>query len=377
VHKRNPTGTFWPSALQEGLLVAALADRRDAAAAWQDVQPRFSLDHLERGSYDLLPMVYRNLASATDNDPLLTRLKGIYRKSWVTNNLLVRRTSETAEALQATDVRALFVEGIAFAARFYPELGLRPSHAVDVLVEDEAARSAIVALQRAGWRERPHSEERPGVVRHLFDQTGNVCLMRTRLAIDFVTRGGQSHAHAPLWTAHETLDLGGVAIPVPSPTDTFLAICVLHARAEGGANVQWIVDAKALLANEIDWERLLEIASERRQALRLWNALGYLAALPGPRPPRSILDRLARAKIGGRERLAYLCTAGSIKGPGAMPELVAEHVAATADEPLFSAIWTLPAHLRDSWGLSQLRQVPLAAGRRAIRLLTSGRKEAG
>jgi hypothetical protein len=322
-------------------------------------------------------MVYRNLARADDDDPLLGRLKGIYRKTWVTNKLLVQRTTETAEALQADDIPALFIEGVAVAVRFYPELGLRPSASVDVLVHEGDAQSSIVALQRAGWTERPGSRERDGAATYLVDAAGSVCILRTRLAIDFVTNDGRRHAHAPLWESRETLELDGVELRVPEPTDTLLAICVLHARAEGGPNVQWIVDAKALLlSDEVDWERLLEMGQERRQAPRLRDALTYLAALPGPRPPRPVLDQLARASNSRRERLAYRCTSGSIRMPGSMSQLVAEHLATTAHESTLSAISTFPTYLRDSWGLSQHRHLPFAAGRRAIRLL-GGRPREG
>ena len=376
VHTRNPAGRFWPSALQERLLRVALEDPEAAGASWQELRPHFSLDELERGSFELLPMIYRNLTRSGHEDPLLPRLKGIYRKTWVTNNLLVERTRDLGDALRDAGIRALFIEGVMVARRFYPELGLRPSSSVDVLVDDRDAAAALDGLAHAGWHERPGSAKGSGVVRHLFDRGGNVCVLRTRLAIDFVARNRQGHAHTPLWEAAEWEDIGGLELLVPAPTDTLLAVCVSHARAEGAPDVQWIADAKAVLEAEIDWERLLEIGFESQQGLRLRNAFRYLANLPGPSPPRFALERLTGAKTGGRERLVYLCTAGSIRGAGAMPLLVGEHLAATARESSLRTIATFPGHLGHRWSLSWQRQVPLAAGRRAIRLLTGRRKRA-
>ena len=85
---------YRPTGLQEQLLLVALGDPDSAAEAWKSLPASFSLDDLEPGSFELLPLVYRNVAQTDPADPLLPRLKGIYRRSWVKNNLLLGRTSE-------------------------------------------------------------------------------------------------------------------------------------------------------------------------------------------------------------------------------------------------------------------------------------------
>ena len=361
---------LWPSPLQERLLVVALADPEPAAAAWDELRPRFSFEQLETGSVALLPLVYRALVRAGIDDPLLPRLKGVYRKSWVTGRLLLARTRESAALLDAAGVHAVFLEGAVLATRFYPELGLRRSSAVDVLVDVADAEAARATLGRAGWVEPPGSE--PGPVLHLFDEHRNACVLRTRLAADFVPRS--SREPADLQT--ELVDLDGTAVHVLAPTDVLLSSCVLHARAGDGRNVQWIGDAKMVLGGGgIDWDRLLEIGSEHQQALRLRDALGYLAGLPGPAPPRDVLERLERRRAPWRERLGHRLASGSLGGGNATALLLGEHLAQTAPEPWARALASFPARLRDRWGLTRRRHLPLAAGRRAIRRLGSRRNE--
>ena len=372
--RRNLPGTFWPSALQEQLLTVALGDPAAAVATWETLAPRFALDDLERGSFELLPLIYRNLTRGGGEDPVLPRLKGIYRKTWVANNLLVERTKETGEALRTGRIPALFVEGAVIAERFYPELGLRPTSSVDVLVEDPDCTRALVQLADTGWRERPGSVKGSGAIRYLSDEGGNVLVLRTTLAIDFVARAGGARSHTPLWEAAEQRTIGGVELLVPAPTDTLLAVCVSHARAGGGPSTQWIADAKMLLDTEIDWERLLAIGVERGQTSRLRDVFRYLASLPGARPPQSVSERLAGTRTTSRERFIYRCTAGSIRRPGALPSLAAEHLAATRDESWLRTIVTFPRHLRDRWNLSRSWHVPFAAGRRTIRLLAARRR---
>jgi hypothetical protein len=148
----NQVVTFGLSPLQQHLLVVALEDSPEVVAdTWKEIRPQLALDELEPGLYELLPLVYRNLAECDLDEPELPRLKGIYRKAWVANALLVERTKETAEALTAVGVPALFIEGVALASRFYSELGLRPTTVVDVCVSERDEPAALAQLQHAGW----------------------------------------------------------------------------------------------------------------------------------------------------------------------------------------------------------------------------------
>src|SRR5436190_11401139 len=86
---QTPTGPrrgYRPTPIQRRLLRVALGDPDRAAEAWESVRESFTLDELERGSFELMPLVYQNIAQTCPDEPLLPRLKGIYRRSWVKNN---------------------------------------------------------------------------------------------------------------------------------------------------------------------------------------------------------------------------------------------------------------------------------------------------
>jgi hypothetical protein len=123
---RARTGSFWPSPLQEQLLQVALGNPDGAVATWERLRPGFDLDRLEPGSFVLLPLTYRALVDGGSDEPLLPRLKGIYRSTWVKNNLLVERTRETHEVLAEAGVEPFFVGGVTVSA-YYDDMGLRPT----------------------------------------------------------------------------------------------------------------------------------------------------------------------------------------------------------------------------------------------------------
>jgi Uncharacterised nucleotidyltransferase len=368
---RRKSGTFWPSPLQEELLTVALAEPAVAVEAWTRLVPRFSLDELEPGSFALLGLVYRNLAAASHTDSLLPRLKGIYRKTWATNGLLIERTKETSSALADAGIRGLFVEGPVFAERFYGEIGLRPGSYVDVIIDAPSVQVAIAPLRAAGWFQRQDlSTERHGH-RFLADDHGHLCLVRTSIAMDFDGAAGPRAAHAPLFDHAVTHDLGGHEIPVPSVSDCLLAICVAHTRGTSASRTQWIADAKMLLQTDIDWSRVVALGDAAGQTPRLAASIDYLAHVAGPLPPRQVRDQLAQTRVDMRDRLVYACTTRRPGGAGALPWLLAEHLATTRDESLMRSLGTFPRHLRDRWNLDHSWQVPIAAGRRTARLLGS------
>jgi hypothetical protein len=86
--------------------------------------------------------------------------------------------------------------------------------------------------------------------------------------------------------------------------------------------------------------------------------------------------RLEGTSATPRERLAHACAAGSVRGLGALPEIVAEHLAATTGESATRALLLFPDRLRERWNIDRTRKLPLAAGQRAWRLLSGASRKA-
>jgi hypothetical protein len=356
--------------MQRTLLQIALGPVDEAISLWQGLQETFVLDELEPGSFDLMALIYRCLSAGEYDDPVVQRLKGIYRREWVRANLLAEHTEEIVATLGGVDVRALYVEGAPLADRFYLERGLRPSWFVDVLVEEQAFLTARKALAGAGWTASAESVIDPADPVALNNADRSVCVLRSSLSYDFVLPDDPVSSNRPLWESARTFSLRGAEIPVPGPTETLLAVCVSGARVKPIASIQWIVDAVMITRrDEIDFLHLVELARSRGQTLRLREALNYLSTLPETSIPGPVLAELDAAAVSLRERLAYTLAAGSLRAGGSLPEHASRHLAAAANRSLPGAVATFPGYLRRRWGLSHTWDLPFAAGRRIARRL--------
>jgi hypothetical protein len=369
-------GTFWPSRRERLLLLTALADPDQALAAWLELRPELDLQTTEDSVFAALPLVFRRLEAAGIDDRDLPRLKGIYRNTWVKNTLLVERLRQTVDALRAADVHMLVVGSIGAALRYYDTIGLRPTGYLELLVPEREVTRAVGALGDAGWSTQGGRRSGSPEPLALVDAGGGVCLVRTTLAADFVV-GTQEPPDAPLWAAAIDLDSGGASASALCPTDDLLAAIVTGARAKSPPSHQWIVDAAMILQKpgDIDWERLCRIAIERRQGIRLRDALTYLRELLGSSLPLDVEQRLERGKASTRERLTYVCTSRSIRWLGSLPQALGEHLAATTGQSAWTTVTALPRFLRDRWELQHTWQLPAEGGRRALRNLARGRSD--
>jgi hypothetical protein len=337
-------GAFWPTGRQKLLLRAALLEGESGAAAWRELGPGFRLDDLDTASTALLPLLHRQLERRGLDDPLLPRLRGVYRRTWYVNQLRLDRVRGALLALHEAEVDPLVVSGWELPVRYYGDLGLRPAAALHVLVRPDEAERGEQALRDHGWSD---------------DQ----CVVDTGLFHEF-----QGAEVEDLWEAAVDFELGGAAARTLGPADELLDVCLSGARTTAWPTILWIADAVTVLAasaSEFDWERLVRQARRIRATLRLHDALVFLRDELEAEVPVDVVAALEATPTTRRERIAHRL-AGAPRGRlGGPPEALPRFLRVTADRPLARAIAGAPRFLRDEWGLEHGAQVPLAALRKA------------
>ncbi len=371
-------GDFRPTRAQELLLRAALLSGADAAGAWSRWRACADLNHLDPGSFRLLPLLYHNLKAQGISDPLMNKLKGIHRMAWCRNQVLLERFALLLNALHGDGIGTMVLKGAAVTLLHYRDHGLRPMQDLDVLVRPEAAPAAVALLERLGWKPlRPLPEGR------------RASFFRTVHSISFADAAGREcdlhwhvlteccypHADDDFWEASAPLDVHGAQTRALCPADQLLHVCVHGARWNAIAPIRWVADAMVILRTSpgLDWRRLVAQARQRCIVLPLRETLRYLRDFLSAPLPAGAMEELASFPVRPVERMEYRVR---IRGPGRLgflPEACLRYLAygRSFDRGgVAGNFLTLPRALQHFWQADHLWQVPRCAIAKSLKRMT-------
>lgn len=299
-------GNLWPNAAQTALLKAAIDADGRAPQHYADWRGQVDLAaEFDRGSYRLLPLLYRTLSRHGVQDDFSGRLKGTYRRIWCETQTRLDAAARVLTLLQAAGIPTVVLKGLALGVGWYGNPVLRPMGDLDVLVPHAQAAAAIAAVEAAGWRRTADSRDDDLVYHHAMEfhhPDGAELDLHWQPMTD--CRG----AGASAWFAGHTLPLQvrGVATHGFDATAQLLHTVVHGLRWDVEPPIRWIADAAWLLrdpARPVDWEELLAFAYRRRLSHRLGLGLQVLATEYGLPVPAAVLARLAASRPSLLERI--------------------------------------------------------------------------
>jgi hypothetical protein len=303
-------GGCWPTHHQELLLQAALLQGKRSFESWAEWESSAGVDHLDEGSYRMLPLLYWNLHAQGIDHPLMNRLKGVHRRAWYENQILFHEMAPILEGFHKAGIRTMLLKGAALALRHYENQGLRPMRDIDILVPEEQAAPAIQLLKESKWV--PITPV-PAAFSESFQ-----CY---RHSIAFENASGRQmdlHWHVLYWCRRRGADrefwedsvpMKFQDLPVRSlnPTDQFLHVCVHGIEWNDIPPMRWVADAMTILrtSRDIDWDRFVQQTRKRRLALPLKDALNYLHAVFDAPIPQAVLTALREMRISRDDFLDY------------------------------------------------------------------------
>lgn len=325
---RDTTEHLWPSDEQRLLLEAALLEGDRAVAAFRAWRNTVRLEaEFSRGSFRLLPLVYHSMLRLGVDDPLMGRLKGVYRRSWYETHQLFHRAQPVVARLAAAGIDVMLSKGSPLALSYYRNLALRPMSDLDVAVPQDRLHDALGVLKDLGWRLAREPDADMVRFRHAvqcFGADGGELDLHWRTMFEISDKGGD----ASFWATAEPLDFMGTRIRQPDPTHTLLLVVVHGVRWNLETPVRWIPDALAVMrsrAADLDWNRLLALATTHRVTYRLGLGLSYLAERFEAPVPRFVLQRIRAADQSLLERFensVVLHDDGSLEPSAVRNELV-------------------------------------------------------
>lgn len=322
-----------PSHEQELLLKAGLLDGDEAIMNWKKWQEAIDIDLIDRESNRMLPLLYSKLNQLGVEEEILGRYKGVYRKNWYKNQLLIEELKSLVAMFREAGIDTMVLKGAAMVVKYYDNLGQRPMADVDVLVPKERIADAIALLSSKGWKSMmqisyekkdPQFFKRRPIRKEFFSIRASSGF-RNELQREFdlhshvLSDGMDSKLDTEFWQNSERIEFGnGLHSHVPSPSDLLLHAVVHGLRPGRSVNLRWIADAKFIIdKSEVDWDRLVSLANANGLHTQLAFGLNYLVELIGIKIPASVLSELSSDRISYRmdaerdsklEKLSYLWT---------------------------------------------------------------------
>ena len=206
----NNESGCWPTRDQELMLRAALLQRELALESWNEWRRNVNIDVIDYGSHRMIPQLYRNLQRHGVKDPVMERLKGVYRYYLYKNEILMHRVGTLLAAFEDAGINTMVLKGAALIQLYYQESGLRPMLDADVLVHAHQAEQAMELLTRLRWKSVRYRPQMRIPILHStpFEDGGrSICIgtcsgsvsTRTRMTIIGKTQSRYKSAECKRW----------------------------------------------------------------------------------------------------------------------------------------------------------------------------------
>ncbi len=301
--KYERTGAF-PSH-QQLLLLRAIFGQNDAQFhAFNDWKKTVNFEtDIDPGSYRLLPLLYNSLKKNGINDPLLGKLKGIYKQTWVKNNFLFITSKHILHLFENQGIKTLVLKGAALALRYYQDLGLRSMQDFDILVPIRHRREAINLLRTNGFYPVILSKSRLSEsflnIQHSWGFI-NPAKQNVDLHWHTMYECLTLEANDFFWNGADDLVVFGIKTKTLNASDQIIHICAHGISGNVVPPVRWIADAIMIIdksGDTIDWDRIVYVAQKYSLNLILYKSLTYLYETFYRNIPVAFLDKLSRLPV--------------------------------------------------------------------------------
>lgn len=297
---------LWPGPDQQRLLAAALLDGDAARAAFGAWRAGIDLDaDLPYPLLRLLPLVWHNQHRLGCTDPMMGRLKGVYRRFWCENLTLFHALTPTLAALAGAGLDVLLLKGAPLVVSYYGNPALRPMADLDIALPLAQVPTALAVLREQGWwTPPPPSADGVRFFHALPCGQGD---RQLDLHYHLLRECVSDAADAWFWADREPCLFQGVAVTQLGPTAALLHTVIHGVRWNPETPVRWIADALTILrlrGADLDWPRLLDFADRARLTGRLALGLNHLVAHFGVALPAPVTAHLAAWRPGLCERIA-------------------------------------------------------------------------
>lgn len=296
-----------PTNEQKLLLQAALWQGEAAIDSWQTWRTTVNIDDIDQESYRLLPLVYRNLSAHNVTDSHLGRLKGVYRRTWVENQVFFQQIASILDAFQSAGIETMLLKDAALNLYYYQDYGLRTIDKFDFLIRENDILNAIPLLEKLDWQILGKTPNPQIPFSHIvvFKKEPKQYL---NLRWHLFGEGFNENAENQFWQSAVLTQVNNLPVYVLSPTDQLFYTCGSGIFRNSVSPVRRLVDAAIAIytyPDRIDWHQLIKLAENYRLILPLKTQLIQLSEILNAPIPDSILLELENLTVSQMEQEEY------------------------------------------------------------------------
>lgn len=358
MNSKNDRKFEWLTSEHELLLRAALQQGKDATDAWDQWKTTVDIEDLDPESYRLLPLLYRNLSVHGIEDSEMVRLKGVYRRRWYENQLLVSKITALLHSFQDAGIKTLILKDVALLLHYYQDDGLHAIDTLDICVRWEDGNAAIGLLNKLGWMLK---EKVPDKV------------ISKLSVISFVDESGKIlnlYRHIYWYAEQVETNFGTGAIVtqikdlstyVLNPTYQLIQLCHQGTIWHLVPPIRLVADGMIIInsfSGSIDWDVLVADAEKYRLILPLQKMVAILSELLLVPIPDAIIAKVRDLKPSAFELIEYQVSAGK-----PLPVIktfimrYSQYLKSVQSTGSTFKIMGFPRYLQDVWGLDNLWSV--------------------
>lgn len=272
------------------LLEAALLKGKKSENAFVHWQAVIDFEALDYFSYQLLPKLYLNLGTQAGKNELMPRIKGIYRKTWLANQLLKRELSKLFSYFKELGLSGI-VSGAALGLWEIYDEGIYTTNEFSVLMSTaDFSRAAEIFEKENQFSVGTDFRAEPA---------GNKSLILCGKGdIKIHLQPSSQMAFKRIWDAGRSWQAASDNSPIKmlSFEDQLLELCkkdFLPLRTKTGL---WAMGTSALTGSEtpLRWQKVIEEAARQEIGTALAEMLSISAHDFAAQIPEAVIEKLSR-----------------------------------------------------------------------------------
>jgi hypothetical protein len=349
----SPARPHLPSALKL-LLQAALFPIPEAAIAFGQWRKQIDFESLDLASYNLMPKLYQNLHAHFEKDDITQRIKGIYRRTWLENQLLFPLFEKIFCLFENNRIEFIVLSGAPLFRQFGGDSFVFPLKGFEISVSSEQFPSALEILQNNGWQTK--QEISSGDLTE-----NNFLFVDDESQAQFYLRRQPLNQFKVGYQTAERIEFAKTKIKILSANEQILHLCKDEFLGWKKHSGYWALMSFTILKSgtKINWKKLVAQAKARKLSFALFEMLDYTAENLAVEIPEIVLKELAKPQTALLQKWERILTAYR-----SLRETHLNNRTKTDSPP---SVIGFVKFLRQHWQINSILSVPWQIGKRILR----------